>query len=137
NLQIIYSNLNYPLWLKFISLTYFLYSLFVSYTLLFWKIHPNLQISGYGFFTNNPLSLVGITLILVFLLNGFSAFQILFEKKNAIQITKLTSIIGISICLLSLLKNPFLISSHSFSFPFEIFVLVIVYSTVRKIELRK
>jgi lipoprotein signal peptidase len=101
---------------------------------MFWNLSPNLQISAFGLSTNNPKSLIGIFIIFVLLLNAVSAFSILFENKDAIIITKLNVIIGIAVCLISMIVLPILSKSYSFSPRFEILLLILIYKKLKQIE---
>lgn len=134
--KIIFNSSNYPLWMKLLSLSIIIQFLTVIYALLFWDISPNIQISAFGLSTNNPRSLLGVFIISVLLLNVFSSFAILFEKKNAIIITKLNVVIGFTICLVSMFVLPIFLKDYSFIPRFEILILALIYKTLKEIEVR-
>ena len=58
------------------------------------------------------------------------------EKKYANSLTKLSCIIGIIICLTSMFVLPTLSKDYSFSPRFEILLLILVYKTLKEIELK-
>ena len=81
------------------------------------------QLALYGFETNEPLSLIGITIILLFVIKGITAFGLLKEKYWAIKIGIADAIIGITICT-CLMLYPIINSEANFSLRLELVALI-------------
>ena len=97
-----------PWWIKVFCWIFMLFGLlsFVCLILGFTNIKPSLAF--YGFETNEPFSLYGLVVISVGLLKGITAFALWFEKDFAIKIGKIDAIIGMVLCVISMLVLPFL-----------------------------
>jgi hypothetical protein len=81
------------------------------------------QLALYGLETNEPFSVIGITIILLFVIKGITALGLLKEKYWAIQIGIADAIIGIAICTFCMLY-PIINSEANFSLRLELIVLI-------------
>lgn len=82
-----------------------------------------IPIALYGLQTNDPISLMGIILISLFILKGIVAFGLWTEKKWAVLLAIIDSFIGIIFCTYStvVITNE---STHSFPIRLEYFIIV-------------
>lgn len=88
----------------------------------FTNIKPDLAF--YGFETNEPFSLLGLLVISIVILKGIAAFSLWFEKDNAIKIGKTDAIVGIVLCVISMLILPFLQESSNITLRLELALLI-------------
>lgn len=102
--------------------------------LIFGAFGKKADVSLYGFKTNEPLSLIGIFIILTMLLKGFSAYALWFEKNYAIKLGKIDAILGVVICGASMLIIPFLEENSNVVFRLEIALLIPYFIKLKKIE---
>lgn len=88
----------------------------------------------YGFETTAPLSPVGILLISLALFKGYSAYQLWFEKDNAITIGRIDAIIGIVLCIISMFVVPFFQDAFKLTFRLELALLFPYCFKLNRIE---
>lgn len=106
NLKIIFNTSKYPLWLKLLSLYLVTVFLFCLYAIAFWDVHPQLNISIYGFSTDKPSSLIGCIIIFEYLFTVFTALSILLEYKFAKAILKFYLLTAFFLCFVSMCMLP-------------------------------
>ena len=83
------------------------------------------EISLYGFETNEPISIIGISMILIFLFKGFTAYSLLKEKNWAIILGIMDAIIGIALCSFAMLYPLFYPEAGvSLTFRLELVLLI-------------
>jgi hypothetical protein len=90
------------------------------------------EISLLGISTNQPISLIGIFLILLFSFKGVSAFALWTEKTWAVGLAKIDAIISIVVCFLVMAYVIFV--QHSFSVRLELIVLFLYYYKMNQIQ---
>lgn len=88
-----------PLWIKIFTWIFLAFGLIAPVGLIFGLLGYSFQISLYGLQTDEPLSLIGICLIILFLLKGIIAFGLLREKDWAVTSAITDAIAGIAICI--------------------------------------
>ena len=125
-----------PWWIKMFCWIFMVFGAIVPVGLVFGILGFNFQTSLYGLETTEPLSYIGLLLIVLFLLKGAAAFGLWTEKDWAIQVGKADAIIGIIVCLYSTFGQPFLHGNAywSFHFQFEIILLLPYYYKLEKIK---
>ena len=123
-----------PWWIKVFCWIFMLFGLlsFVCLILGFTNIKPSLAF--YGFETNEPFSLYGLVVISVGLLKGITAFALWFEKDFAIKIGKVDAIIGIVLCVISMLVLPFLHDEFKITIRLELALLIPYLIKLNKID---
>ncbi len=92
----------------------------------------NFQISLLGLTTNQPISLIGVSLILLFSFKGVVAFALWTEKVWAIGLAKIDAVISIVICFLVMAYSLFVL--HSFSLRLELIVLFLYYYKMNQVQ---
>lgn len=123
-----------PWWIKIFCWIFMLMGGCSVGALIFNLFTPNIYLSIYGFTTYNTFSGIGMFIIAIIIFKGYAAYTLWFEKQNAIFIAKLDAIIGIAICLFSMIILPFIFRSIRFEFRFELILLIIFYIRLNKIE---
>lgn len=123
-----------PWWIKVFCWIFMFFGLmsFICLILGFTNIKPALAF--YGFETNEPFSLTGLIVISVGLLKGITAFALWFEKDFAIKIGKIDAIIGIVLCIFSMLVIPFLQDTFSITLRLELALLIPFLIKLNRIE---
>lgn len=123
-----------PWWIKVFCWIFMFFGLmsFICLILGLTDIKPSLAF--YGFETNEPFSLNGLIVISVGLLKGLTAFALWFEKDFAIKIGKVDAIIGIVLCVVSMLALPFLQEGFNITIRLEIALLIPFLLKLNKIQ---
>jgi hypothetical protein len=80
----------------------------------------------YGLSATQPLSLVGASIIILFMLKGIASYGLLFEKDWGVKLALADAILGILVCTFLMLIAPLLrvIDGIQFSFRFELVLLI-------------
>lgn len=81
------------------------------------------QLALYGLETNEPFSVTGITIILLFIIKGITAFGLLNQKYWPVKAGIADAIIGITICAL-MMFYPIINSEATFSLRIELIALI-------------
>ena len=123
-----------PWWIKFFCWLFMLFGVLAILCLIsgFFGVLPSLAF--YGFETNQPLSLIGLLIISIAVLKGFTAYSLWFEKDFAIKLGKIDAILGIVICVFSMFFIPLLLETNQITFRLEIIFLIIFLVQLNKIE---
>lgn len=112
-----------PLWIKIFTWIFLIFGAFVPIIIILGIMGYRAQLALYGLETNEPFSFIGITITLLFIIKGITAFGLLKEKVWAIKIGIADAIIGITICTLIMLY-PFINSEAKFSLRIELIALI-------------
>ncbi|MEI9918559.1 MAG: hypothetical protein WDO14_07130 [Bacteroidota bacterium] len=94
------------------------------------------QISIYGLSTFQPLSSIGLLLLLVFFIKGMAGYGLWFEKDWALLIGQADAIIGIVICLCSMLVFPFTERWTEYSSNFRIELVFLILYLAKLVQLK-
>ncbi len=123
-----------PWWIKIFCWIFMLFGFasFVCLILGFTNIKPDL--SFYGFEANEPFSLIGLMIISVGLFKGFTAFSIWFEQDFAIKIGKIDAIVGIVLCVISMLVLPYFQEGFNLNLRLELALLIPFLIKLNKIQ---
>ncbi|GGG52437.1 hypothetical protein [Bizionia arctica] len=123
-----------PWWIKIFCWIFMLFGLLslVCLILGFTNIKPDLAF--YGFETNEPFSLNGLIVISIGLLKGVTAFALWFEKDFAIKIGKADAIIGIILCIISMVVLPFIQDGFNMTIRLELALLIPFLIKLNKIQ---
>ena len=87
-----------PLWIKIFTWIFLILGVFAPIVFISGLMGYNAQLALYGLETNQPVSIMGIIIALLFIIKGVTAFGLLNEKDWAIKIGIADAIIGITIC---------------------------------------
>ena len=83
----------------------------------------NAKLSFYGFETNKPLSLIGLIIIFIAGFKGFAAYGLWFEKDFGVEVAKWDAILGIFVCVVSMVLLPML-NIKGFTIRLELLFLI-------------
>lgn len=112
-----------PLWMRIFSWVFLIYSVFTPVVLIFGILGYRASLSLYGLETNDPFSVIGIAIIMLFIIKGIVAFGLLKEKYWAIKIGIADAIIGIAFCTFVMLY-PIIDTDAKFSVRIELVALI-------------
>lgn len=90
------------------------------------------QMSLLGLSTDQPISVIGLALFLLFSFKGVIAFALWTEKKWAVGLAKVDAIISIVVCFLVMAYSLFVL--HSLSLRLELIVLFFYYYKMNQIQ---
>ena len=90
-----------PIVIKIFILFFIIFGIIAILTLVLGFFDFRIPMAIYGLQTNNPISLTGIILILIFILKGIVAYSLWIEKKWAILVAIIDCYIGIFICVVT------------------------------------
>jgi len=123
-----------PWWIKVFCWIFMLFGFMAVVCLMlgFTDIKPNLAF--YGFETNEPFSPLGLLVVSIGVLKGFTAFSLWFEKDYAIKLGKIDAIIGIVLCLISMIVLPFFQNGFNITFRLELALLIPFLIKLKRIE---
>jgi hypothetical protein len=123
--QIVNNNLRrrdlLPTWIKVFTWIFLIFGAMTPVILILGVMGINVNISLYGLETNQPLSLLGIAIIILFAIKGIVAFGLWTEKEWAVNMAMTDAGIGITVCALVMIILPFI-----FRFEFVISILYLV-----------
>lgn len=121
-----------PIWIKVFIWIFFFFGAIGLLMLLLIPFTNTIDLSLYGLTTNNPKSLIGILIIILFILKGSVSYGLWFEKKWGVNIAEIDAVLGIIICTISMFVLP--IYTHNFSFRAELLLLIPYLMKMRKIK---
>lgn len=113
-----------PGWIKVFSWLFLIAGLLVPAIFIIGLTNGYAELSLYGFETSRPFSIIGFSIITLFLLKGIVAYGLLWEQDWAVNLAKIDAIIGIIICLAVMIIFPLLFDSNQISFRLEIALLI-------------
>jgi len=125
-----------PRWIKVFLWIFMVFGVISPIGLVFGLFEINFQLALYGIETINPLSITGLTIILLFAIKGAVSYGLWTEKDWAISLAIMDSIIGIIACLLVMFVLPFFIEHNGFTFSLrlELLVLIPYFLKMKKIK---
>lgn len=92
----------------------------------------NFEISLLGLTTHQPISLIGMSLMLLFSFKGIVAFALWTEKTWAVGMAKIDAIVSVVVCVLVMIYS--IVVQHSFSFRLELVVIGLYYYKMNHIQ---
>ena len=122
-----------PWWIKVFCWLFIILGVFAFVGLILGLLGSKIDLSIYGFETDEPLSLIGILIIVVLLFKLFTALSLWFEKSYAITLGKIDAISGIVLCLIHMVYPDFINNFHV-AFRFELLLLIPYLLKLNKIQ---
>lgn len=123
-----------PWWIKAFTWIFLVFGAFIPVCLIFGIAGYNFEISLYGFETFDPLSIIGLSLIILFLFKAIVGYGLWTEKKWAIDSGIIDAITGISICVFMMFVYPFINPIPGFKIRLELLVLIPYLLKLKKIK---
>lgn len=122
-----------PWWVKVFSWIFMLVGVIGVISLPFAAFGMTFNLSFYGIETNEPLSFTGLLVISLFIIKGFTAYSLWFEKDWAITLGYIDAVIGMVICLIVMWVAPYFMEGFESEFKVElIFLLAFVFLLKKK-----
>jgi hypothetical protein len=109
-------------WIKIFSWIFLVLGIIAPFLLIGGILGNDVELSLYGLETNQPLSFIGLSVITLFLLKGFTAYSLLKEKDWAIVLALIDAVIGIIICML-IMSLP-MVGNAKVNFRMELIALI-------------
>ena len=123
-----------PWWIKAFTWIFLVFGAFIPVCLIFGIAGYNFEISLYGFETFDPLSIIGLSLIILFLFKAIVGYGLWTEKKWAIDSGIIDAITGITICVFMMFVYPFINPIPGFKIRMELLVLIPYILKLKKIK---
>ena len=115
-----------PWWIKVFTWLFLIFGGIVPIASIVGLFGVKFQLSIYGFETNDPLSLTGISLLLLFVFKGIVAFGLWTEKNWAILLGQVDAVLGIAICLVSMVFIPLFYIENGFHLNFRLELVILI-----------
>jgi hypothetical protein len=113
-----------PWWIKIFIWIFLLLGAIVPFALAFAIMGYRFQISLYGLETNEPFSLTGVSLMIIFLIKGIAAYGLWTEKNWAVTLSIIDAILGLAICVLVMIY-PLIAPQRNYILNFRLEVLLL------------
>jgi|SRR5664279_1273731 len=124
-----------PWWIKVFMWIFLVFGIFAPVGIIFALLGYGFQLGLYGLDTNQPLSIIGISVILLFLIKGVTSYGLLKETDWAIAIGIIDAIIGMAICV-AMMLIPFLVPGSNLKFSFRLELLFLIPYLVRLLKIK-
>ena len=95
-----------PTWIKLFTWVFLIFGAITPIVFVLGIVGINGNISLYGLETNQPLSLMGMAITVLFLIKGVVAFGLWTEKKWAVDSAIADAVIGIIVCIIVMVTLP-------------------------------
>ncbi|MCF8298028.1 MAG: hypothetical protein K9J13_10825 [Saprospiraceae bacterium] len=115
-----------PWWIKIFAWIFLVFGAISPFGLIFGFLGMNFMLSLYGIQTYQPVSIIGLFLIGLFLLKGITAYSLLMEKDGAISLAQIDTIIGIAVCTFMMLIYPFINNLPGFHLTFRLELVLLI-----------
>ncbi len=112
-----------PWWIKVFVWIFLILGAAVPVVIISSLFGANFHLGLYGFETNQPLTIIGITLLAVFLTKGITSYGFLAEKDWAVRVGIADAILGLALCVCSMIY-PLIDTKANTSFRLEILLLI-------------
>lgn len=124
-----------PVWIKIFSWLFLIFGAFVPVSLISGILGYNFQLSLYGIETNEPLSITGVFVTLLFLLKAVVAFGLLKKTDWAVSFGLVDAALGIVVCF-AIMFYPVLYPASKIHglFRLELLALIPYFLKLKKIR---
>ena len=125
-----------PLWIKAFNWVFMVLAGFSVLILIAGIFGATARLAIYGLATNDPVSLMGLSMIGIMILNGITGYGLWSEKDWGVNVAMACAFVGMVVCIYTMIYLPSanFIRGLSFSFRFELFVLFIFMRKLLKIR---
>jgi hypothetical protein len=124
-----------PWWIKIFMWLFLIFGVLAPIGLLFGILGYNFQVALYGLETSEPLSIIGIAIIIIFILKGITSYGLLKEKDWAITLAIVDGILGIIICT-ALMLYPVIFSEDKVTLAFRLELLFLIPYLIKMIKIK-
>lgn len=95
-----------PMWMKIFCWIFMIMGFTLPFGFILGLLGMKFSLAFFGLETNEPFSIVGIILLVIFTLKGIAAFSLWTEKDWAIKIGRADAIVGIILCVFMMVIFP-------------------------------
>ena len=124
-----------PWWVKVFIWIFLIFGAIAPLALIAGIAGFNFEISLYGLEANEPFSIIGISLILIYIFKGVTAYSLLKEKNWAVTLGIMDAIIGIAFCSLATIY-PLINSGSGANFSFRLELLLLIPYLLKMIKIK-
>ena len=124
-----------PWWIKVFIWIFLILGAIAPLALILGIVGFNFEISLYGLEANEPISIIGISLILIYIFKGVTAYSLLKEKNWAVTLGIMDAIIGIALCSLATIY-PLINSASGTNFSFRLELLLLIPYLLKMIKIK-
>ena len=114
-----------PWWIKIFCWIFIVLGVIAPVGLIFGLLGKPFDLSLYGISTSQPLTMVGLAVMALFVLKGIAGCGLWMEKGWAVPAAIADAIIGVVICLFLTFVYPFLDSSPGFRLSFRLELILL------------
>ncbi|HEY5969801.1 MAG TPA: hypothetical protein VIU35_17590 [Chitinophagaceae bacterium] len=124
-----------PWWVKVFIWIFLIFGAIAPFALIAGIMGYDFEISLYGLETNKPISIIGLSLILIFSFKGITAYSLLKEKNWAVTLGIMDAIAGIALCSLAMIY-PLVNSTSGTNFSFKLELLLLIPYLLKMIKIK-
>jgi hypothetical protein len=121
-----------PWWIIGFIWLFLVFSALMPVGIIMGLLKHNFEISLLGVSTDQPISLIGVFLISLFLFKGVTAFALWTEKVWAVGLAKIDAIISAVVCILAMVYAIFVL--HTFSLRLELVVAAFYFYKMNQLQ---
>ena len=122
-----------PGWIKFFIWIFMIFGVMAIVCLSLGILGFNMDLSLYGLESYHPLSITGLIIIFLGIFKGTTAFSLWTEKDWAIKIAIVDAVIGIAICIFTMVTNE----SETYLFNFRLELIVFIPYLIQLFKIRQ
>lgn len=125
-----------PWWIKMFTWIFLIISVFIPFALISGMLGYNFQLSLYGIETDEPVSIIGLSLTALMLLKGITAYGLWTEKDWAIEVGMIDATIGIIVSVFVMFGMHYIDERYGFMSPLrvELVLLIPFYIKLKRIK---
>jgi len=124
-----------PWWVKVFIWIFLIFGAIAPFALIAGIMGYDFEISLYGLETNKPISIIGLSLILIFSFKGITAYSLLKEKNWAVTLGIMDAIAGIALCSLAMIY-PLVNTTSGTNFSFKLELLLLIPYLLKMIKIK-
>jgi len=122
-----------PIWMRVFTWIFLIFGVLIPPVFLFGMLGGHANLSLYGLSTSQPASLLGVTIMLLFVFKGVVAYGLWTEKEWAVKLALVDALIGIAICTFVMIGLP-LLGSGGLNIRLELVALIPYFLKMREIR---
>jgi len=112
-----------PWWIKSFIWIFIAFGTIAPIAIIFGILGKDIQMALYGLKTNEPFTITGILIIVIFIFKAIVSYGLWFEKRWAVILGIIDAYAGLCICIVVFLWNAQQTTNNSF-FPLEIIFII-------------
>lgn len=125
-----------PWWVKVFLWIFLVFGATAPISMVFGLLGLDFKLALYGMETNDPMSLLGASILILFLYKGVTALSLWLEKDWAITLAEIDALLGIAICL-AMVVVPTLFSNSGLQIKYRLELLLLLPFLVKMGRIKK